>query len=175
MVTHDDGMKQPLLGHNKLEDMLLEYSCTHFARAEGSPFTQEPLGHLLKYDSLTSFGDQITQGRLVGTLHNFDKPTMAILENLHCKTPADMEPPTLDYEKLLEGIKKWPECTTTSPSRRHLGIYKTLGKHIVQTKKKNDQQTNTTKLMGPLKQGHDILYLVFDIMAIALRHAYPLQ
>jgi len=109
MVTHDDGMRQPLLGCNKLEDTLLEYSRTHFARTEGSPFTQEPLGHLLQYDSLTSFGDRVTCGRLVGTLHNFDKPTMAILENLCHKTPADMQLPTLDHDKLLEGIKKWPE------------------------------------------------------------------
>jgi len=118
-------------------------------QSKGSPFTKEPLGHLLQYDSLTSFSDCITWGRPIGTLHNFDEPMMTILENLHCKTPADMEQPTLDYDKLLEGIKKWPEHTTTSPSGQHLGIYKMLGKHIVQTKKKNDQQTDTTEIMGP--------------------------
>jgi len=81
-VTNEDGMRQPLLGHNELETTLLEYSRTHFACAEGSPFMQEPLGCLLQYDGLTSFGDQVTNGWPVGNIHNFNEPMKAILENL---------------------------------------------------------------------------------------------
>jgi len=62
-----------------------------------------------------------------------------------------------------------------SPSGRHLGIYKTLGKHTIQTNKKNDQPGKTPEINGPLKHGHDVLYLIFDIMVLALKHAYPLQ
>jgi len=173
MVTREDGTKQPLLDRNELETTLLEYSRTHFARAEGSQFTKEPLACLLQYDGLTPFGDRITRGGMIGNLYNLDKPTQAILEHLCRKTFTNTEPPNLDYEKLLEGIKKWPERTMTSPSGRHLGIYKTLGKHLVQTRKNNKNASDET--MGPLKQGRDVLYLVFDIMAIALKHAYPLQ
>jgi len=144
--------------------------------AEGSPFTTEPLGRLLQYDGLTLFGDCVTDSRPLGTIHTFNEPTMAILENLRRKTPVEHEPTALNHEQLLEGIKKWPERTTTSPSGRHLGIYKTLGKHIVHTKKsKNDTANNPPEELGPLHQGRDVLYLVFDIMAIALKHAYPLQ
>jgi len=158
-----------------MESTLLEYSRTHFARAEGSPFTQEPLGHLLQYDGLTSFGNRVTDGRLLSTIRQFDEPTKDILKNLRRKTPDDTQLTTLDHEKLLEGIKKWPERTTTSPSGWHLGIYKTLGKHLVPTKKTNAQPEGTSENVGPLKQGRDVLYLIFDIMAIALKHAYPLQ
>jgi len=84
-VTQDDGMRHPLLGHDELENTLLEYSQTHFARAEGSPFMQEPLKHLLQYDGLTSFGNRVTNGWQIGNIHNFDEPTKAILENL-CRT-----------------------------------------------------------------------------------------
>jgi len=42
---------------------------------------------------------------------------------------------TLDYEGLMDGIKKWPECTTMSPSGCHLGIYKTLRKYVMEKKK----------------------------------------
>jgi len=80
-----------------MESTLLEYSQTHFAHAEGSPFMQEPLGRLLQYNGLTSIGDRVTGGRLLGTIHQFDEPMMAILENLHQKTPADIQPPTLDH------------------------------------------------------------------------------
>ena len=109
-------MRHPLLGHDELENTLLEYSRTHFARTEGSPFTQEPLERLLQYDGLTSFSDRVTNGWQIGNIHNFDEPTKAILENLHRKTPEETQPPTLDHKKLLEGIKKWPEWTTTPPS-----------------------------------------------------------
>jgi len=110
MVTAANGEKQPLLECNKLEDTLLKYSQTHFAHAEGLKFMQEPLQHLLQYDRLTPFGDQVTKGGTIGTLHMFDEPIRAILQNLHKKTP---EPnplcPLLDYLALLDGIKKWPE------------------------------------------------------------------
>jgi len=82
---------------------------------------------------------------------------------------------TLNYESLLEGIKKWLERTTTSPSSRHLGIYKTPGKHIVQQKNQNDQNTPLLQEQVALKQGRDVLYLIFDIMSLALKHAYPLH
>jgi len=39
-----EGRVQPVLDHSKMEAMLLEYSRTHFAKAERSPFTTEPLG-----------------------------------------------------------------------------------------------------------------------------------
>jgi len=90
--------KQPLLEQDKLEDTLLEYSHTHFACAEGSKFTQEPLRHLLQYDGLTSFGNCITNGGTIGSLHTFDEPTQAILQNLHeklrhliCCPPAQLQ------------------------------------------------------------------------------------
>jgi len=175
IVTKQDGTKHPLLERNELEDTLLEYSSAHFARADGSPFTKDPLDRLLQYDGLTSFGDRVMDGRELGTLHHFDEPTTAILQNLRRKIPHDQPTATLDYDQLLTGIKKWPERTTTSPSGRHLGIYKTLGKHLVRKKQSNELEPSADNETGPLKQGRDILYLVFDIMALALKHAYPLQ
>jgi len=71
---------------------------------------------------------------------------------------------TLDYKALLHGIQKWLEQTTTSPSGHHLGIYKTLGKHVIKKK----QQQPVSQPMGNLKQGQDVLYLIFDIMSLAI-------
>ncbi len=174
-IKNEHGEKQPLLERDNMETTLLEYSRTHFAKAEGTPFTQDPLARLLQYDGLTPFGDRLTQGRPLGTIHQFDEPTTAILQQLKRKTPEDEEPPTLDYATLLDGLKKWPERTTTSPSGRHLGIYKSLGKHVIKKKKNNDTPPDTPEETSPLKQGRDVLYLMFDLMALALTHAYPLQ
>jgi len=146
-ITKADRTKLPLLDKTELEDTLLEYSRTHFAQAEGSRFTQEPLCHLLQYDGLTTFGNHVTKGKQLPDFYNFDKPTAAILTNLKRKvTNSDSQQIKLDYDSLLQGIKKWPEKMTTSPSGRHLGIYKTLGKHVC---KKNEQQLVTGAHAGP--------------------------
>jgi len=61
-----------------------------------------PLSRLLQYDGLTPFGDHITQGQPIGTLHQFNEPTQAILSNLKRKTPiAPLENSLLDYAILL--------------------------------------------------------------------------
>jgi len=84
-VQHDNGTTQTLLDHDKLEDTLLKYSSTHFAKAKGSPFTNEPLSRLLQYDGIAPFGNHISDGCPVSTLHYFDNPTLAILSNLKQK------------------------------------------------------------------------------------------
>jgi len=151
----------------------------HFAKMDGSPFTREPLNRLLQYDGLMPFGDAVYKGSPAVTTYNFDKPTLAILQNLQNKLPTQHPTPhLLNYKLLMNGIKKWPERTTTSPSGRHLGIYKTLLKHVVQKKKANETEPDpATANINPgiLKQGRDILYLVFDIMTIALQHTYLLK
>jgi len=116
-VTKEDGTKQPLLDTRELEDTLLEHSRAHFAQANGSRFTQEPLKHLLQYDGLTTFGNHVTQGKPLPDFHQFDEPTAAVLTNLKRKvTINDTEPVHLNYDSLLLGIRKWRERTTTSPS-----------------------------------------------------------
>jgi len=48
-----NGVIQPILEKEELEEKLLDHSRTHFAQVEGSPFTVEPLNRLLQYDGLT--------------------------------------------------------------------------------------------------------------------------
>jgi len=158
-----------------MEDTLLEFSRAHFAKAEGTPFTTEPLGRLLQYDGLTPYGNKISRGRPQIEHHHLDEPTRAILTHLKQKVlPGRDITHTLDYDGLMEGIKKWPERTTTSPSGRHLGIYKTLRKHVMEKKKRKPGEPEPPP-PARIHQGRDILFLIFDIMSIAIHHTYPLQ
>jgi len=174
-IQDDSGAQQPLLDQQDLESTLLEYSRQHFAQAEGSPFTINPIHRLLQYNGLTPYGDRLTDGTLPN-LHTFDEPTCAILKNLHRKVQTEVSPtPTFNYEILLNGIKKWHERTTTSPSGRHLGIYKALGKHVVEKKKNSTDYVPQDDAPGTIKEGRDVLYLIFDLMSLVLRHVYPLK
>jgi len=122
-----DGQMQPILDKNKMEDMLLKFSRTHFAKTEGTMFTTKPLGCLLAYDSLPTYGQKISQGCPEFDHHCFDMPTQAILENLKQKIPPSQTTlHALNYEDLMDGIKKWLERTTMSLLGCHLGIYKIL-------------------------------------------------
>jgi len=158
-----------------MEDTLLEFSNTHFAKAEGTPFTTEPLSCLLEYDGLTAYGTKISQGRPQFDRHNFDESTKVILENLKQKVqPGNDITHNLDYDGLMNGIKKWPERTMTSPSGQHFGIYKTLRKHVLEKPKKKCGEPEPPP-PERIHQGHDIMFLIFDIMSITLHHAYPLK
>jgi len=149
-----------------MDDTLLDYSQEHFAKAQGSPFTMDPLQCLLNYDGLTPFGNQVLQGRT----HIDDLPindaTKALLHHLCYKSP---DPATrihpLNYNELQNGIKKWPEKTSTSPSGRHLGIYKSLQCHFTEKENQNQPTPNTQEM---IMQGCDVLYLIFDIMSLVL-------
>jgi len=153
---------------------LLEYSRTHFAKAQGSPFTVDPLQRLVNYDGLTPFGDQVFKG--CATLEHLpiNAPTKALLQNMRNKLPSPVpQSHPILYEELQKGIQKWPEKTTTLPSGRHLGIYKSLQCHVI---KKDDKQSTTPPTPdGIITQGHDVLFLIFDIMTLALRHTYTLN
>ncbi len=176
-VTKNNGPDQPptiIIDREELDDTLLEYSRTHFAKAQGSPFTIEPLNRLLQYDGLTTLGNQVLQGRANLSQLPINEPTRAILTHLKSKIPAtDRRPHPLDYGLLMEGIKKWPERTTTSPSGRHLGIYKSLRRHVKEKKKETD--VPDAAIPGKIEQGRDVLYLIFDIMSLALQHTYTLE
>jgi len=120
-----------ILDPDEMNETLLDYSCEHFTKAQGSPFTIEPLNHLLNYDGITPFGNQVLRGRADLSNLNIDEATRAIMQHLRTKQPLDSnrDHPLL-YDELQKGIKKWPEMTTTSPSGRHLGIYKSLQRHV---------------------------------------------
>jgi len=162
-----------IMDPDEMDDTLLEYGHNHFSKAQGSFFTIEPLQRLLNYDSLTVFGNQILAGQAHIDSLPLDDATKALLHHLCNKSP---DPATrnhpLNYDNLQVGVKKWPEKTTTSPSGHHLGTYKSLQRHVKDKDNKN-QPTQTTQEL--IMQGQDVLYLIFDIMALALKHTYTLK
>jgi len=75
MVPKDDHPPTTILDQDNMNQALLEYSRSHFTTAQGSPFTVEPLKHLLEYDGLTMFGNRVLQGRVDLNALPIDKST----------------------------------------------------------------------------------------------------
>jgi len=93
----------------------------------------------------------------------------------------------MPYNDMMQGFRKWKERTTTSPSRRHLGIYKALLKDNTKTKTKNEQinkthptmqpphATGTESSQPPEWNGSDIVQLIHKLLVMAVRHCHTFQ
>lgn len=104
-----------------VERHLYRRNVQHFCSAHGTPFTRAPLVH--------DFDWCATSPHVRNTLHGctpqYDDPLLnRLLQRLKAKvSPAC---PTLTLSQLIHRLRWWKESTTTSPSGRHLGHYRSL-------------------------------------------------
>jgi len=118
-----------IINPTEMEYHLIAYCQEHFQEAHGLPYTVPPLSTLLNPDGLTPFGQQVLAGSV-----NF--PSLEVSNHAkfllkHQKAWKQQHLPcfhTLTFDDMIAGFRKWPERTSTSPSGRHLGIYKSLSK-----------------------------------------------
>jgi len=151
-----------------MDDLLLEHSRQHFRQAHGTPFTKPPLSTLLGFDGLTPFGDQIFQGAPIPDDLNIIPATRLLL--LHQRSllkPHERNTHPLEFDALMQGFRRWPECTTTSPSGRHLGLYKSL--------LKDSPPANPPPDYVPWMHGIDIMRYVYRLLQLALRHTHVFE
>ncbi len=115
---------------DKLETSILMYSHQHFQQAKQTPFGTGPLAEAIGTDGLTNLSDRILQGTL------FERPDYEIFPELRAFILQFKMPKIIKSKELLSSeisfppyrraIKAWRESTSTSPSGRHLGMYKAL-------------------------------------------------
>jgi len=78
--------------------------------------------------------------------------------------PGDTSHHPITFEELMKGFKKWPERTTTSPSGRHLGVYKSLLKDHLPKDPPPD--------LPPQTYGIEVMQSIFSLLQLALRHVH---
>jgi len=105
-----------------------------------------------------------------------DSATKAFLRHQKRPNTFHAKPQPLNFEKLTEGFKKWPEKTSTSPSGRHLGIYKSLLKDVHRKKDKDGNNSqSSTQSDSDKRRGVDVMTLVYQILQLAVTHTHTLQ
>ncbi len=70
----------------------------------------------------------------------------------------------LEFDQLMNGYRKWPERTTTLPSGRHLGIYKSMLKEF--------PPANPLPDYKPRTHGIEIMRMMFRLLQLAVKHTY---
>jgi len=154
----------------QLENHVLQHHCKHVLQAHGTGFTQEPLCSLINNECTSECAQQILAGTASIDTLNTDEYTKALLHHLKSKTtPNEPTSHPLDPEALTQGFKNWPECTSTSPLGRHLGIYKSLAKHFPPPK---DKTKNLLEDTHPIQSGNNILKLLIWMMELSVTHTH---
>jgi len=147
----------------QMEHHLLNQSRQHFQQAHGTPYTIEPLATLVENHGLSNFGESIFHREPIPADLPISKHARLLLQHQRSLLPPQaptMKP--LEFEPLMAGFWKWPEQTTTSPSGRHLGVYKSL------LKDKHTEKPGE----APKPKGIDIMYDIFCLLVLAVQHTH---
>ena len=91
----------------------------HFQLAQGTPFTEDPLRTELPFSGSSKLAEQILDGRIPEEL-KISVNMRKILQKAKRKTEE------IKTEFTVDEVKKERETTSTSPSGRHLGHYKSI-------------------------------------------------
>ncbi len=173
----DSTKWKTIINLEEMETSLIDYCQEHFKEAHGSPYTIPPLSTLLNPDSLTPFGRQVLQG--TADLQQLDVSHHTKLLLHHQRAWPQSHLPrfhNLTFDDMLTGFRKWPERTSTSPSGRHLGIYKSLAKDTNRSKSRQKASTKTavttTKPKLPEHDGKNVLQLIHQLLNMAIQHCH---
>jgi hypothetical protein len=122
-----------LLDCDEIEHELLTYNRSWFRQAQDTPFGHGELYEMVGYDGLTEEADNIVSGFCIAHMGiPMTRELQVFLEE--CKRPTSVVDikSTITVDEFKSNVKKWKECTSTSPSGRHLGHYRTaiLDDHV---------------------------------------------
>jgi hypothetical protein len=164
-----DGQHIRIQKEDELIQKLHQRNRVHFAQAHGTPFTIPPLSTKLTFSGVSTFGKKVLNGTTDPPEHQ-TSADLILAELTQVLQPlSDIMP----LQDMIQGLSKWRESTTTSPSGKHLGIYKTLMQYHRHNNKPTANNNNNSK---PI---HKSAYIALKIQNIiinrAIQHTHTLE
>ena len=165
----------------ELEAAILERNRLHFAKAQGTPFTIPPLSSLRSDTNFKTNSDSHQQLPMTLPPGTFQETSMVV--DILADT-AQNPPPgwsdSIHFEDFIKGLLKWREATSTSPSGRHLGTYKTLLTVYLNSSGEFDRTSETSpeQLPDPMPskyKAEHILRVMHGIASTAAKRGFYLQ
>jgi hypothetical protein len=169
--TNQDGSQTRIQQPTELAETLFQRNRQHFAQADGTPFTRPPLSTELHFSGISSLGVRILAGQDIPD--HIPPTSRAILAELKQVRKPLTDRMTL--QDMIKGFSKWRESTSTSPSNKHLGIYKTLVQYYnyaedTKTRNAHDQQNKTISDIA-----HTALQIQLLLINLAISHTHTLE
>ena len=121
--TTPDGTSETLYDRIDVETAILQRNRRHFNQCSGTPFTVGPL-RALNWAADSKLADEILNGTTRMEQITDNPRLLHVLQT--CKQSGKEISDHISTEDLRQLFKTWRESTTTSPSGRHLGIYKAI-------------------------------------------------
>ncbi len=121
---------ETIIDKDNLEKAILMHCHQHFQQARQTPFGHGALARAIGTDGLTALSDRILEGTFFERSdYNLFPEIRVFIKELAMpdiiKTQKDIHC-SISLEQYKRAIKNWRESTSTSPSGRHLGMYKAL-------------------------------------------------
>lgn len=123
LVCNDDDSIRRIDDIDEMNQQLYERNRIHFSQAHSTPCTTPEVIRHIGTSGLTPEAQAILSGQIPSMTTNY---LQMIYQELN--QPCPTVPLEMTFEDMLQGFAKWREQTSTSPSGRHLGIYKGLVK-----------------------------------------------
>jgi hypothetical protein len=169
--TNNDGTQQRLEEPNILAEALYQRNRKHFAQAHGTPFTIPPLTTALQFSGVSQAGREVLTGN-IPTIPLTTESARAILRELTPVRPS--VPHKLSFNAMITGLSKWRDSTTTSPSGKHLGVYKSLVQYYRHTQQAIGR-ANTLQRPPHSDIALPALKIQHFIINLAIAHTHTLQ
>jgi hypothetical protein len=115
----------------EVENVLHSRNVVHFAQAKNTPCASGEIARVLEENGVNTAASDILNNKIV---ENISEQTREMFNEL--KQKRNEMSNYLPFVDMVNGFHRWKEATTTSPSGKHLGIYKTLTKIIKKQEKK---------------------------------------
>jgi hypothetical protein len=110
----------------ELEDAIIRRNRRHFAQSEGTPFTRPPLKFINSDNGFNVYRDSNDQDVVLPDDAFIETTTVIEILKERAHNPTTEWSPDVDFDDFISGLLHWRESTSTSPSSRHLGLYKAL-------------------------------------------------
>jgi hypothetical protein len=167
--TNEAGAERRIQHPCELETTLLHRNRLHFAQAQGTPFTTPPLCNSLTFSGVSPLGASILNGDRLPP--DIQPNVRAILTERKQVRPTLSH--TISFQAMIAGFTKWRESTTTSPSNKHLGIYKSLIRYHQHTSQQQDKPTLEDDTLAPTALL--ALQIQHQPINLAIKHTHTLE
>ncbi len=123
-IPGQPGQYSVITDAEDMEARILLRNVQHFGQAQVTPFGSGPLAALLGLTGCNAFANDVLEGNPLPPEVDDDPGVRALLTAM--QRPADMPEvsASITYDDVFNGFRKWRESTSTSPSGRHLGMYR---------------------------------------------------
>jgi hypothetical protein len=144
LTKNDDGSLQRIDNIDDMNEKLYHRNRIHFSQAHNTPCTLPATVKHIGESGTTDTARNILRGQIPEDMN-------ADLKMIFQELQTNTVPVPLDYDlnDMIQGFSAWPEQTTTSPSGRHLGIYKALSnahKYKIRTSREEAIAASTAKM-----------------------------